>query len=349
MNKKDNEENFGTVIINVKCSNNCVFCRINDDERRFLPLDLDKKGEVKLLRDTINILKMGIRNIDISGSEPLRYSKIVEYVKWIRPKFKRIVILDPGRRLKDYDFAEKIVSAGVDILIIPIYGSEAKYHDTVVDRKGAFDELDKAIMNLVRLKNEGYNFRFELTTMIVQQNYENIPDLYKFTIRKYGKVLDKVSIPFYEEGSISVGYETFAPSFEMVRESLLKMNEYALEEKKPTSLHYIPPCIFTREELLEMKYFNFFNVSYFYIFPKNEDYKPSNEISRKYRTQFYHKLCDKCVLKKKGLCSGVLNHYYQYNLNFNYHPIGEELYERIKDRLVYRVVNKKVKGIRGFN
>ncbi len=338
-----NEYNFGTVTLWPMCDNKCVFCGMHDERVRSKhPDKITKEMEVNLLKNTIDLIKKGVKNLDISGSEPLKYDKIGDYIRWIRPKFRDINLLDPGVRLKDYNFAKDVVSAGLTRIIIPIYGSNSKYHDACVGREGAFDELYAGLKNLMRLKKEGYEFKLVLTTMIMQQNKDNIADLYKFTIDEFDTPLDKVSIPFYLKGKLPVNYSKFVVNFEELRRVILKLNEATLEKKRPTALHYVPPCLFTKEELKNMPYLSFFNVQYFYIFPNGEWYKHSDRDSREYRRQVYTKYCDNCELKKRGMCNGIIMHYSEDNHNFEYNPLDKETYEAIKDRIEFQAINKEV-------
>ncbi len=336
------EYNFGTVTLWPRCDNKCVFCGMHDENGRLAyPEGVTKKMEVQLLKDTIDLIKKGVKNIDISGSEPLKYDKLPEYIKWIRPKFELIHLLDPGVRFKDFEFAKRVISAGVDKVIIPIYGSNAKYHDACVGRKGAFNELYQGLKNLKKLQEE-YDFDLILTTMIMQQNKENISDLYKFTIDEFDIALDKISIPFYLTGQTPINYSEFVVNFEELRRIILKLNETANKVKRFTCLHYIPPCLFTKDELKNMKYLTFFNVQYFYIFPERRWYKISDGQSREYRRQVYSKYCSNCELKKKRICSGIVMHYFEDNSNFKYNAIDKETYEAIKDKLEFRIINKEV-------
>ncbi len=334
---------FGTVTLWPRCDNKCIFCSMRFDTVRKQHDDkITKKMEVQLLKDTVDLLKKGVKNLDISGSEPLKYDKLPQYIKWVRPMFQLINLLDPGVRLKDYNFAKAVITAGINKIIIPIYGSRPEYHDTVVGRKGAFNELYQGLKNLMKLKKEGYKFDLVLTTMITKQNKDNIPDLYKFTIDEFNTSLDKVSIPFYLKGKEPVNYHDFAVSFEEIRKVVLKLNEATLEKKKLTSLHYIPPCLFTKEELSNMPYLTFFNVQYFYIFPERKSYKESDRDSREYRKEVETPACQKCELRKKGLCDGIILHYFEDNKNFPYHPIDKETYEKIRDQIVFERINAKV-------
>ena len=188
----------------------------------------------------------------------------------------------------------------------------------------------------------GYKFNLELTTLILKQNIEDVHNIYKFTIDEFDTTLNKISIPFYEERGVPAKYEEFTPLFKDIREAVLRINRVTLEKKRPTCLQYIPPCLFTSDELKNMKYLSFFNVFYYYIFPKTERYKISEEITRSYRTQVYTELCDECVLKKENLCGGIVKHHYKHNRDFEYKPIDEETYKIIKPNLEFMRINKEV-------
>jgi MoaA/NifB/PqqE/SkfB family radical SAM enzyme len=167
------EVRFGSILINPKCSNNCVFCKPSNS---IASGDLTKEQEKILFGDTLQFINEGIENIDISGSEPLNYSKIIEYLLWIRPRFKRIIVLDPGNRLSDPNFASRFAAANIDKIILPIYGSDASHHDKIVGNPGAFEKLIRGILNLQQLKKGP---RIELTSLILKQNLDSGPHLHR--------------------------------------------------------------------------------------------------------------------------------------------------------------------------
>jgi hypothetical protein len=99
------------LIHDIACSNNCAFCRAGSKD---LPADLERAAQGKLHHDTLGVLGQGLRNLNVSGNEPLAYSKIVAYLDWIPPRFDRITLLDPGNRLEDESLARAVAATGVD-------------------------------------------------------------------------------------------------------------------------------------------------------------------------------------------------------------------------------------------
>ncbi|MDK2908050.1 MAG: hypothetical protein PWQ87_508 [Candidatus Woesearchaeota archaeon] len=321
--------NFGSILITPGCSNNCVFCKIKayPDKK-----DLTKEDEKQLLIDSMFFIKKGYKTIDISGSEPLRYSKIIPYFKWITQFFKEVNLLDPCNRLVDEEFCKEVLSCGISRILLPIYGSKPEIHNACVGNPEAFDNITKALSNI---KKYNKNVKIEITTMILKQNYFDIAELARF-IDKAGFHLDKITIPHCHADNKAINYDEFVADFDKVRNALLSVDK----ELSNIFLDHIPACILKPEEIQNMQY-SFFNEYYLYkLSEKNKETPKVEEIVKDYRGQHQTKYCKECYLFKEGICGGIYKGHYERNLNYHFHPFTKEGYLKNKEKIVFLKVNK---------
>ena len=302
------------------------------------PDDLGHEAEKKLHDDTLYFYRSGIENVDVSGTEPLKYSKILPYLKTLKSLFKKITVLDPCNRLEDEKFTKGLVDTGLDVLVIPIYGSCPEVHDACVRNPGAFRQLTSGIKNF--LKHKRPSQVADLTTVTLKQNKSDIVNLVKYLKKEFGVSVITINPPMAIE-VVKPYYDYFCVYFKDIHDILLQLTK--VKDFK-YMIKFIVPCLFSEQELLQLKStdaFSFYNLFYTYNLPEGEFYKKHGEIVRRYREQVYHSKCDKCHLKKSNICSGILRMHYAHNKDYSFQPVSQELYEKIKGMLDYQKFNPK--------
>ena len=170
MTKMARQKETAGIVIGAGCVNRCPFCDFPQDYR---PSGISlKKEEVRILKDLVSFRKKGYLDLDISGSDPIEYSKIIPLVKYIRKLgFVNVRLSTHGRRLADKTFAGELIKAGVNIFRIPIYGSNAKIHDSITQAEGSFNETMEGIRNI---RDISPLIRIDLNTLVMQQNKEDL-------------------------------------------------------------------------------------------------------------------------------------------------------------------------------
>jgi len=338
----DNQEGkdyvFGSILINkIKCSNNCVFCKAGSLD---YPDDLSEESVAQLEHDTKYFFEKGIKTVDVSGSEPLKYSGIIPYLRRIRSLFDTIIVLDPGLKLANENFAKAFIRTGFDRIVLPIYGSAPAVHDACVQNKRAFKKLVAGIRNLQKFKKD--HQQIEITTIILKQNKHNIVDLAMFLRDELGFSGIVVNAPMATEEGVGSFFDEFSVSFASIRDVILGLSKI---EGMSFDFKYIPLCIFSEEEL---RWFNrhgrrmtFFNVFYTYNLPDGKKYEDHAKYVKRYREQVHFPTCDKCYLKKNNICSGILRLHYTKNARYRFHAITKETYDEIKPIIICGSVNKQ--------
>ena len=163
------------------CDYKCIFCSRGLESSvkhlKNLLKNFDYRKESTKIQEIIHegFHKQKLDIIIIGGNEPLNHPNIIRIVEFAKKtRYKRIEIQTSGLRLSDFEFAKKIVSAGATHLQIPVYGSKAGTHDKIVQNKGSFDILSKAVENLQKLN---VNVRF--TSIMLNQNMIDAPKIMK--------------------------------------------------------------------------------------------------------------------------------------------------------------------------
>jgi MoaA/NifB/PqqE/SkfB family radical SAM enzyme len=326
---------FGCVLLHdIRCSNNCVFCRAGEKD---LPDDLPRAAEIKLFRDTVGIVRRGIVNLNVSGNEPLRYSKILAYLRWARPYFERITLLDPGNGLEDEAFARELVETDVDTIVIPLYGSTRRVHGRCVGNEEAFDRVTRGIANLLRLKRVSQ--RVEITSVVLRQNHEDMAALARLVRDRFGLDMLVVNSPMATEEAVGRFFATFDVGFERLRQVVL---ELARIDAMGLFFRYVPACLFEAgqlEELAQRGTVRLFNAYYSYNLADSEENARRIEYVNRYREQVRVEACRSCALSSRSGCGGILRMHRDANARYPFHPIDERLLERIRPLLRFQRVN----------
>lgn len=156
-----------------RCLNNCIFCRqMNQDWTDFF----EAVEEFPVNK------KLKFKKLCFIGNEPLLYPHILDTVALAKKcGFREIEILTSGELLSDRFFLEELIKRGVTSFSLPIFGSNEKVHDAIVQREGSFKELFMALMNLKQKKE----INVYVHTNLLKQNLANLLALEKMISREF--------------------------------------------------------------------------------------------------------------------------------------------------------------------
>ena len=138
-----------TILLTERCDNLCLMCSQPPKNRNDDWL-LDQAF------DLISLMPQDADEIGITGGEPTLYGKrfneLVSHISQSLPQ-TALHILSNGRKFSDPEFATEYANQTNDYTMvgIPLYGSEPKLHDYVVQASGAFEETVHGILNLGEL------------------------------------------------------------------------------------------------------------------------------------------------------------------------------------------------------
>lgn len=165
-----------TFLITERCDQLCIMCS-----------QPPKNTHVDLFEHFANAALLAPRGMElgISGGEPTLYKKelfdFLAYVSAARPDL-RFHILTNAQHFTDDDLAMLRDPAFRRICWgVPLYAPDAKTHDAIVAKEGAFDTLLRSLALLLRAGSP-----VELRTVIMQPNLAVLPDLAWFVATHLG-------------------------------------------------------------------------------------------------------------------------------------------------------------------
>ncbi|MBU1255662.1 radical SAM protein [Patescibacteria group bacterium] len=227
-----NKKNWGAIILSPGCDNDCFFCGLTPNPTAAVL----REQEIKVFKNLVNFKTMGIKNIEISGSDPIEYDEIISLIKYIKKiGFEFIQLSTHGKKLAEKPFLTKLAKAGLDKVRIPLYGSQAEIHDAVTRTKGSFSATLKGIKGLLK---DAPNIQICIGSLIVQQNKNDLTNL--LDLIKKLKINDfYFSIPCIANND----YSYYVP-FKNLRPYVKKIFNYANKINYSLEFFEIPYCVF---------------------------------------------------------------------------------------------------------
>lgn len=187
------KNNFGIVLYESKCTNDCVFCggRKMGDIKKNIKLELAKIDETIKSGQTIS-------RVEISGQDPGEYAKLPEFIAKIKTKTnaEEIMLITNGKKLADKNFLKKLIAAGVNHFIIPVYGHNAKIHESVTKSAGSFGQTMRGVRNLYDL---GQKISFQC--LVVKENQKYLNELVLFLSKLPFYEFCRLGIPCYKKNN----------------------------------------------------------------------------------------------------------------------------------------------------
>jgi radical SAM protein with 4Fe4S-binding SPASM domain len=89
-----------------------------------------------------------LRQITLSGGEPLLAERFLELVLWLRLKGLPITLISNGTRGAPEDW-DQLVRLGVGLFELPVLGPDAATHDAITQQPGSFDATLATLARLV--------------------------------------------------------------------------------------------------------------------------------------------------------------------------------------------------------
>jgi len=278
MKKLPQKENLkqGILILNlhnIGCKNRCIFCGKHSRYANKREADIIASQELEKLKF---IKKLNIGSIIISGNDPIEYSRFVNFLKKIKKTTDLNIFLQSHCiNFENLDYLKRVIAVGnINKIQIPIYGHNAKIHDSVTKNPGSFNLIMKAIENFKKI---GFN-EIQINTLFLKQNQKYLHSFFDFLIN-LGYPVD-ISLPCI-------------PSCKGV---------YSSETKK-----YIPDLneikrLFKRLSKKDMSLFQFHDIP-FCLAPGNFNFSFRSELSHKGYEHFKNKQIDTVVVRGELLAA----------------------------------------------
>ena len=153
-----------TIFLTEQCNSRCVMCP--------QPPCADRNDWTEIWLEALSLMSPDTALLGISGGEPTllpdRLLEMVAACKTVLPK-TALHVLTNGRMFNYMSLCKAVAAAGhPDLLFgIPLYADLPFLHDFIVQRKNAFDQTVRGIMNLRRCGQ-----RIEIRVVLLRQNIE---------------------------------------------------------------------------------------------------------------------------------------------------------------------------------
>lgn len=127
-----------------RCNNDCAHC-YNARPRNHPELST---GEWKEILD--RLWKLGIPHVVFTGGEPTLRTDLAELIAHAEANGQITGLNTNGRRLKDADYLQTLVDAGLDHVQITLESHDEKIHDEMVRHPGAWQETTAGLRNALK-------------------------------------------------------------------------------------------------------------------------------------------------------------------------------------------------------
>lgn len=218
------------------CQNRCRFCYASSPTRE---RSEDRMSTVEVRRVMERIFHEGhVPSLSFTGGESTLRPDLEELITAGKEIGFRVNLITNGVRAADPDYARRLVDAGLDSAQVSLEAVDAKLHDRIVGKRGAFESTTAGIENLQRL-----GIHVHTNTTLCTDNLDHAGELVRFAAGSLEtKTLSmNMVIPTgdaLEERSIGVTYS-------QVAERLPSLIDIAGDEgAKLVWYSPIPYCIF---------------------------------------------------------------------------------------------------------
>lgn len=219
------------VLVGFACNNNCRFCSIDFEKRRF------NKSTEQIKQDILAAKKSGAEILGFTGGEPTIRRDIFELVEFAkRQGFRTVRIQTNGRMFASKEFTRRIVGAGANYFKFTINSHKPQIHDFLTQVPGSFEQTIAGLKNVKAL-----NRTVEVNILINKQNYKLLPQTVKFLI-DLGISQFTLIFPSYIGNAIVYKRDvavSLSEAVPYVKEALDIIEDYELDKAVTVS---IPPC-----------------------------------------------------------------------------------------------------------
>lgn len=131
--------------ITYRCNNDCAHC-YNARSRNYPELDT---AQWKQILD--RLWEYGIPHIIFTGGEPTLRRDLPELITYAENKGQITGINTNGRKLRDKQYVQQLVNAGLDHVQITLESHDAAIHDQMVNARGAWQDTVTGIRNALEM------------------------------------------------------------------------------------------------------------------------------------------------------------------------------------------------------
>lgn len=214
-----------------RCNNRCTFCM---ERSRGNP------SEVSFDQHLASLARLGseLDGVIFTCGEPTLEPRLPELIGAARRfGYRRISLVTNGRALSNLALAERLLAAGLSHVTVSLHGVDAKVHDAIVRRPGAFAQTLAGMKNLVALSKR-YPHSFDVNCTLVRDNLASMRALRDLALEVGARAVNfNVVEP---RGTADDLFDGVVPSYTEVMDHA---DRSGLDFGEPAqSLARVPPC-----------------------------------------------------------------------------------------------------------
>lgn len=175
----------GILPITYRCNAKCTMCGIGDLKEH---VELSLEEYKSLFSDPI--WSTNIKSVNITGGEPFLRNDLLQLVGNLYNKSKNIktIVVNTNGILTDriVEFVKNIIplinsNKKTSLKIYISLDGLGTHHDEIRKIKGCFENVNKTICELIKIREE-YDFEIILNCTVINDNYKNIYEVYEYAI-----------------------------------------------------------------------------------------------------------------------------------------------------------------------
>jgi MoaA/NifB/PqqE/SkfB family radical SAM enzyme len=322
------------------CNIKCIFCYYTYHQNAQWHSIEECKRDATLYKEVY-----ANNQVDITGGEPTVYPNIQEIVEHCSDIGLRPTLITNTLALSNLEKLKKLQDGGVYDFLCSIHALGETY-DFIVDRKGAWDKVIKAISNFGKV-----NMKWRANCTMTKINMHQFRQIAEFVYLNGARVINFINYnPFYEwSAKMDIDFQACHEEIEpYLREALEFCDDVGLE----ANVRYYPLCFMKGHE---DKAYNYSQLSYdhhewdfcswysdvtqnpatkmnsFYTSLENDKHKLHLFLAQRTKAYGFAKsnVCNECSCR--FICDGVTNQYFNRfgdsKLNpYKIQPIIDHLY-----------------------
>jgi MoaA/NifB/PqqE/SkfB family radical SAM enzyme len=163
-------EKYVSLTMEFRCNLKCVHCMIEDTMDR---LQVTPMATFQKICDDQRATNRW-EGLVLTGSEVTLRKDLVDLAKTAKSAgFKHIRIQTHGMHLGRFDYADKLVDAGIDEFFVSVAGSDRESHDRITQVNGAWDKMMKGLVHL----DQYDHIKIITNSVVTTQSYMLLPDM----------------------------------------------------------------------------------------------------------------------------------------------------------------------------